>query len=426
MRHPYPTEGIEIVMNKTLLVMLHEIRTTLRRKSFTILALGMPLVLAIVALIVMAVNQDASSAPPASTGSGTIGAARQKAEGYVDEGDLITVLPTNVPPGWLAEYPDEAAAQTALEAEEIAAYYLIPADYVASGEVTYVTPQHNPISNDVSTDGIEWILLVNLLGDAELAADVWDPLDVKVTALESASSEAVEESWIVELFPTLMVLVLYMVILLPASVLVNAITDEKKNRVMEVLMSSLSPQQMISGKIMALGLLGLLQTALWVGVLWAVVRFGGRPLDIPAGFSVPTGLLVWAFIYGLLGYAMYGAQMAGLGALAPDVKDAKGASFVILSPLIIVYMFTVGILVAPDGPLALVLSLFPLTAPVGMIARMTQTTVPLWQAVLAAALQLLTAMLIVRLVGRLFRAQALLSGQPFSARRFLGALLGRA
>jgi len=420
-------------MNKTLLVMLNEIRTTLRRKSFMLLALGVPLVMGAIALIVMAANRDVSPVPVVSTEM--IDAAKQTAEGacpaegaegYVDEGGLIEVLPADIPPGWLTEYATEETAQAALEAEEIAAYYIIAADYVETGEITYVTPQYNPISDDVKTDGIEWILLVNLLGDAELAADVWNPLDVKVTALESLEPEAAKDSWIVRLFPRLMTFVLYMVILMPAGVLMNAITDEKKDRVMEVLISSLSPQQMIGGKILALGLLGLLQTALWVGVLGAVIRFGGQPLDIPAGFVVPIELLVWAFIYGLLGYAMYGAQMAGLGALAPDVKDASGASFVVLMPLIVVYVFLTAILSAPDGSLALVLSLFPLTSPVGMIARMTQTTVPLWQAVLAAALQLLTAILIVRLVARLFRAQMLLSGQPLSVKSLLGALLGRA
>jgi ABC-2 type transport system permease protein len=413
-------------MKKTMLVMLSEIRTTLGRKTFVILALGVPLVLGIIALIVMAVNRDASSTLAESVGRGRIDATQQMAEGYVDQGGLIDILPADVPSGWLTEYPDEVAAQAALEAEEIAAYYIIPADYLDSGEVVYVTLQHNPISDRVNADGIKRILLLNLLGDAELAADVWNPLDVQEMALESAEPEGAEDSWIVELFPTLMVLLLYMVILMPASVLVNAVTDEKKNRVMEVLMSSLSPGQMITGKILALGLLGLLQTALWFGVLWAVVRFGGRPLKIPTGFTVPTQLLVWSFVYGLLGYAMYGAQMAGLGALAPDIKDVRGASLIILSPLIVVYMFAVGIFVAPEGPLALVMSLFPLTSPVGMIARMTQMTVPLWQLVLAAVLQALAAILIVRTVARLFRAQHLLSGQPFSVKRFFGALLGRA
>ena len=190
-------------------------------------------------------------------------------------------------------------------------------------------------------------------------------------------------------------------------------------------MSSISSQQMITGKILALGLLGLLQMGLWVGIFWAVVSFGGQPLNIPPGFSVSKQLLVWAFVYGLLGYAMYGAQMAGLGALAPDLKDVKSASFIVLLPIIAVYMFAIGIYEAPNGLFALIMSLFPLTSPVGMIARMTQITVPLWQVVLAAVLQLLAAIFIVRLVARLFHAQHMLSGQPFSVQRYFRAFLGR-
>ena len=418
-------------MNKTLLVMRNEIRTTLRRKSFMLMAVGIPLLMSAIALIVMTINRDVSSdAGDAGDAGDPPGAPAEAAwpangvEGYVDKGGLIQALPAGIPPGRLMEYATEEMAQAVLEAEEISAYTIIPADYVETGKIIHVTLDYNPIADDVNTDGIEWILLVNLLGDAELAAEVRNPLEVKVTAL--ASIEPAKDSWIVKLLPRLMMFVLYMVILMPAGVLMNAITEEKKDRVMEVLISSISPRQMIGGKILALGLLGLLQTALWVGVMSAVVRLGGQSLAIPAGFSIPTQLLVWALIYGLLGYAMYGAQMAGLGALAPDVKDASGASFIVLMPLIIVYLLLTAILSAPDGLLALALSLFPLTSPVGMIARMTQTTVPLWQAVLAAALQLLTATLIVRMVARLFRAQMLLSGQPISMKRLLVALMGRA
>jgi ABC-2 type transport system permease protein len=169
----------------------------------------------------------------------------------------------------------------------------------------------------------------------------------------------------------------------------------------------------------------LLQTALWAGVLWAVARLGGEALGIPPGFVIPPRLLVWCFVYSLLGYAMYGAQMAGLGALAPDVKDSRGATMVVLIPLIIVYAFLMIIAKRPDSALSVALSLFPLTSPVGMIARMTATEVPTWQPVLAAALQLFTSILIVRAVARLFRAQTLLSGQPFSLKVYGRALLGR-
>jgi ABC-2 type transport system permease protein len=81
---------------------------------------------------------------------------------------------------------------------------------------------------------------------------------------------------------------------------------------------------------------------------------------------------------------------------------------------------------APHGALPTLLSLFPLTAPIVMIMRLTIGGVPLWQPLLAVGLMVFTAVFVVRSVARMFRAQALLSGQPFSARRFARALLGRA
>jgi len=413
-------------MNKTMLVMASEIRTTLRRKSFTLFAFGLPLVLGIVVLIVAAVNRDAATALIANE-TETPAVVEQVGEGYVDQGGLISTLPSDIPSDWLTEYPDEAAAQAALEAEEISAYYVIPADYVETGEIIYAQPEYSVMGGSVNTDGMLWILLVNMLdGDTELAAQVWKPFDAQVTQLASSKAGDTEDSWITELLPQLMTIILYMAIILPSGMLVSAVTDEKKNCVLEVLMSSVSPQQMIAGKILGVGLLGLLETALWVGVLWMVVRLGGQPLKIPAGFELPPQLLIWSLVYFLLGYGMYGALLAGVGALAPDVKDTKGASFVVMSPLIAVYVFVIVIITNPNGLIALIVSLFPLTSPVGMIARMTAGEVPWWQLALAAALQLLAAIFIVRLVARLFRAQHLLSGQPFNVPRFMRALAGRA
>jgi len=413
-------------MNKTLLVMANEIRATLQRKSFIIIGFGIPLLIGILVLIGGAVNRDAAADLVSSpTEPPTV--AEQDIEGYVDQGGLISMLPPETPTGWLTEYPSEAAAQAALESEEISAYYIIPADYVEAGEIIYVQREYSFIDGDVDSDDMRWILLVNLLqGDTELASQLWDPFDAQVTQLAPAEADDVEESWITELLPTLMTLILYIAILVPAGILVSAVTDEKTNRVLEVLMSSVSPRQMIPGKILGVGVLGLLETAVWVGVLWMVVRLGGQPLNIPAGFQIPRQLLVWSFVYFLMGYGMYGALLAGVGALAPDVKSTQGASFVVMSPLVAVYVFNIVLIANPNGLVALLVSLFPLTSPVAMITRMTAGEVPLWQAGLAAALQLMTVIFILRLVARLFRAQHLLSGQPFNVSRFLRALTGRA
>jgi ABC-2 type transport system permease protein len=416
-------------MKKTLIVMGNELRATLARKAFVAISLGLPLLVGLIVLAIALSRQEAGSASSAGAETGVTDTPQ--AVGYVDPGGLVQTIPSDVPSGWLVPYPDATAAQVALERGEIGAYYIISADYLESGDLTYVQREYQPLSDTGLDHGpMVWVLAVNLFGGDEAAAlDAVRPMEVQWQ--QSTSSQALEgseadDSWLAELLPNLLAFLLYMAILIPASTLVSTVTDEKKNRVMEVLLSSVSPGQLIAGKILALGLLGLLQTVLWAGVLWSVARLGGQALGLPPGFKMPSGLLFWCLVYSLLGYAMYGSQMAGLGALAPDVKDTSFPIMVVLAPLIVVYMFLMVIVQRPDSALAIALSLFPLTSPVAMMARMTATHVPVWQPVLAAALQLLTSILIVRAVARLFRAQTLLSGQPFSLKTYGRTLLGRA
>jgi ABC-2 type transport system permease protein len=118
--------------------------------------------------------------------------------------------------------------------------------------------------------------------------------------------------------------------------------------------------------------------------------------------------------------------MAAVGALVPNLREASQATFVVIMPMLIP-LLTISILIdQPDGPLATVLSIFPLTAPVAMMTRLAGTDVPLWQVLLAVLLLAGTVVLIVRAVANMFRAQTLLSGQPFNLRRFFSALGGRA
>lgn len=412
-------------MQKTLMIMAAEIRTSLRRKSFVIIAIVAPVVMGLIALGIGLASRNAmEDTLAAATAAAAVAASRPA--GYVDGAGLIRILPADLPADQLIRYDDEAAAQAALHANTIAGYYLIAPDYVQSGRVTYVTPEFRVLSDRLDAGLIEHLLLVNLLGgDAALASAVQQPLEVRTTSLAPAAA-ATDESWIGEMFPLFMVLILYMALIMPGGILINALIDEKKNRVMEVLMTSVSAAQMVTGKVAALGLLGLLMTALWLGVLWAVSSFGGSALAIPAGFSLPISLLLWALIYFLGGYAIYGAQFAGIGALAPDVNQTKSVTWIVMMPIIIAYVFMATSFSNPTGPFAVFLSLFPLTSSVAMIGRMAATEVPLWQAVLAAVLQFVTAYFIIRLTARLFRAQHLLTGQPLTPKVFYKTLLGRA
>jgi ABC-2 type transport system permease protein len=418
-------------VNKTLLVLRHELATTFRRRSFLILALGLPL-LAVIVFAVLALlrsDADSSSGPSSASSSPEI-----EVEGYVDFSGLIRTIPDTIPPGHLLAYAGEGEAKQALASGEIAAYYVIPTGYLETGELFYVYPDTKPLLSD----GQEWVmrrtLLENLVGDAELADMVWNPIYLEWTMLAAGQPgaagqpDAGQDNDAVQFIPALMVILLYMSFMINANLLAESVSGEKENRTMEILMVSISPRQMLSGKIVALGTAGLVQVILWVGTAYALINIGGQTLALPQGFTIPASILFWGVVFYLLGYAVYGSLMAGVGSLTSRMKDASQASFLILSPLMVGYL--IGLL-APlaeetQGLLPVVLSFFPLTAPVLMMMRLADGTVPLWQILLSAALMLGTAYLVVRAVAAMFHAQNLLSGQPFSVKRFFRVLLARA
>lgn len=414
-------------MRKIWLVLRNEIRVTLRRKSFTIVAFGMPLLLGLIALGFGIFNRGAGAEELVEDLSAELAAVRNLGEGYVDPAGLIRALPPDIPPHWLRPFADETAAAQALAADAIAGYYVIDSAYVETGRLTYFTREYNPLGSTLATPLIRWVLTYNLLGqDLALAARVQQPLQLETQLLTPDEEGAAEESnWFSELLPNLLAITLYIVILLPAGILVNSMVDEKKHRVLEQLLLSASPLQILAGKIGALGILGLAQTAVWLGVLYGVAFFGGAALALPEGFRAPTGLIAWTMLYFLFGYGMYGAQMAGIGALATDLKDTKGVTFLVLSPLIAVYVLMAVIAERPNSLVAVILSFFPLTAPVGMLTRLAATELPLWQPALSALLQLAAVIVIIWLAARLFRARTLLSGQAVTVRTVWAALSER-
>jgi ABC-2 type transport system permease protein len=181
---------------------------------------------------------------------------------------------------------------------------------------------------------------------------------------------------------------------------------------------------MLTGKIAALGIVGLVQTAVWAGSGYALLRLTGRTLNLPAGAQIPLAVVFWTLAFFLLGYALYASLLAGLGALTgPNVAGSSTADFIVIWPLVIPMFFMPFLIEAPNGMLSTVLSLFPLTAPISMVTRMAASSVPWWQPPLAAVLMGGTAALALRAVAGLFRAQILLSGQPFTVKRFLRLLV---
>ena len=307
-------------MNKTLLVLKREFLTLIRKPSFLFGMFGVPLIGVAVFFIAAEIKkggQAQSVLEGMVSGTQTI-----EIEGYVDHSGIIQNIPASLPSGTLLAFPDEAAARTALQAGEISAFYLVPEDYLASGEVIYVRPDFNPIGGSGQSELFEWVLQVNLLeGDAALATLLNGPLYLEKTS-QAPEPQRDEANAMTFFLPYAVTILFYVVILGSASLLLSSVAKEKENRVMEVLMSSVTPRQLLAGKITGLGLLGLLQTAVWMGTSYGLLKLSGETFSLPAAFQLPASFLVWGLIFFLLGFAVYASLMAGLGALVPNLREA--------------------------------------------------------------------------------------------------------
>jgi ABC-2 type transport system permease protein len=409
-------------MKKILLVFKNELIAILTRKSFIITLLIVPLVSAVVMIVISILGKNTGAA----IGQVFAGSAPQHVtEGYVDQSGVLKSFPSDVPSGRFIAFQDVTAARQALSAGQVSAYYLVPPDYLQTGKIVYVRADFNPLSGMDQAGLFQSILRYNLLGaDTTLIARLDQPLNVETVSL-SSEPQRDNSSMMTFFLPYIVAMIFYVVILSSAGLMLSSITTEKQNRVIEILMVSVTPVQMLSGKIVALGLTGLLQTLVWSGAGFLLLKLSGSALSLSAAFQLPVSILLWGAVFFLLGYAVYASLMAGVGALVPNLREASQATTMMVIPLILPVVFMGALTQDPNGGLAVALSMIPFTAPVTMMARLSAGIVPIWQTALSAVLLAGTAYLILRGVARMFRAQYLLSGQSFKMKNFFAALVGK-
>lgn len=287
---------------------------------------------------------------------------------------------------------------------------------------------------------MKWTLLVNLLdGDMQTASLIWNPVwNLEEYSINQQPQAAIlpgedcsrpgfacESNDLVRYMPAIMVAIFCIAFMVSSSMLFNSVGNEKENRTIEVLMLSINPRQMLAGKTLGLGIAGLIQTTVWLCTAYILFN-GGTTLSLPENFTFPIDILLWGLVFFLGGYALYASLMAGAGALVPRMKEAGIANFIAAVPLMIGYVvgLTAPLAGATNAALPVFLSFFPLTAPVVMVMRLTDSLVPLWQLLLSAALTYISAYLALRTVAAMFHAQNLLAGQPFSIKRYVMVLLG--
>ncbi len=408
-------------MRNVWLTAKYELRATLGRRSFWIVTFLLP---AAFLLVVFAIEifspggQDqGTGVPGVSVGTVPIG--------YVDPAGLLQTSPTELPPGLARSYPDESQAQAALASGEIDRYYLIPSDYISSGRLTVVETRYQPLRAVDGTQLITYVINSGITGDERLAGLLLDPSSrLQTSALAPAGARAPDDPNAGYLLPYLLMFILYLALAMTSGFMLQSVSKEKENRTAEVLLVTLSPRSLMLGKMAGLAVVGLIQVAVWLTVFFGVLAGKGSVagIDLNIGGAVAARAIPWTLAYFLFGYLMYASVYAVLGVLAPTARDANHFVYVAIIPLVIPLMFSGTFSDAPNGPLAITLSLFPLTSPIAMVARLGATPVPWWQ-LLAGVLALgVFAYLFILLAARLFRTENLLSSRALSWRRLLEEL----
>jgi ABC-2 type transport system permease protein len=197
----------------------------------------------------------------------------------------------------------------------------------------------------------------------------------------------------------------------------TGVVEEKANRVVELVLSTVRPRHLLAGKVIGIGLLGLGQVALVAGLAAALLAAG--VFDTPGSLGGSVALVVPWFA---LGFALYAVAYAAAGAIASRAQDASSAGAPVTYTLLAAFFAGYVVLsVDPNGTVAHLLTVLPLTAPLVLPARSALVGVPLWEHAVTLVAVLATIYGLIRLAGRVYGAGVLRSGARLDLRGALRA-----
>lgn len=408
-------------MRKAWRVFKYEFLSVVNRRSFILSLILVPLlptlIIALVGLLkpkdspdlMQTITKEVSSTVP---------------YGVVDNSGLITEYPNWVT-GRLIPFNDENTARQETQAGHLDGFYIVSADYLQTGDVVLVKPEVSMVAEMGYNATFEELVRYNLIGaDDALYAKLVNNISVKTEYLDIKQADTRDQSDPITFFvPFFISFFFYMLIVINSGMMLNAVSKEKENRTIEVLLSSADPLDIYIGKILARALASLLQTAVWLATIFVLVKLTNFTFNLPFNLDIPTPVLTLGVPFFLMGFLLYGSLMAGVGAMVSNTREGSQYALIINMPLILAYLSMGQYIANPNDTVTLFLSLFPLTSPIVMPTRLVIGSVPIWQLIVSLLLLVLTIWLVVRGVANLFSSQNLLSGQKFNMKTFFSTLL---
>jgi len=328
--------------------------------------------------------------------------------GYVDQAGLIK-QPQETPSKTslfepfipLIPYADETSARWAAEDGKIQGYFVIPQGYTDSYQLIYYF--NKPLSSEIRTE-VDTLIRTNLLAGETIPNFERLTEGSHFTQASLDGTRIVGENEAAKIIIPMVISFLFVIaVMTSGGYLLQALVEEKENRTMEIVVTSVSPNELMAGKIIGNLSVGLTQLLAWTVVAAAVLIGFGDRIPFMQNLQVPWNELILSLLLMLPAFVFTSALMAIIGSTVTETQEASQVTGLITLPIFVPYYFLSFILQNPNGTFARILSFFPMSAPLAMSTRIAITNVPTWEIILVFVIMIFFCLLTIWLAGRAFR-----------------------
>ncbi len=390
-------------MNKTYLVFKHEFLNMLHRTGFIIMTLIVPLIF-ILAIVIYQIVSGAIQPSGEITSIGyvdNIGGFEQ----YTSQGNIN-----------LVRFNSVEEANKSLVAKDVKEYFVLDQSYMSTSLISLYTLEKQLIPPPEEVDAVKNFLTSNLLSGKvpQPTIDIIEAsLNVVAVRLTETGAIAPEQGGVGNvLVPAIFSLLLVLSITFSSTYLLQGLGDEKENRLIEVLLSSVSTRQLIIGKVLGIGAAGLAQVLVWVISTPFIVNYASSSVGgFLSTLQIPLNFLLLCIIYFILGYLLFAVISTAIGAISPSAREGQQLATIFTLTAICPLWFASPIIMFPNNPVFIFLTIFPLTAPVTLIMRLGSTDVAAWQIIVSVIVLLLSIAVGLFLTVKIVRTFLLMYGK---------------
>jgi ABC-2 type transport system permease protein len=390
-------------MNKTLLIFKHEFLHTLTRTGFIILSLALP----VLALLGIGISHIAS------------GITRPTAEtiriGYVDEAGGFDQFTTqgNIS---LVRFNNPESAIQALIKKDVNEYFVIPSDYAIKGTINAFTMEKQLFAPADTQSVIKDFLSNNLLTgkvDPDAIKVIQAPLNLVTIRLDINGEVSLDQGGPANIvIPGIFGILLALSLIFSSTYVLQGLGEEKENRLMEILLSSVSARQLVTGKVLGIGAGGLVQVVFWIILLPILLNLASSSIGgFISSIKITPGFLVLGVGYFILGYLLFATLSASVAAVSNSVREGQGLAGIFSMFVFAPFWFFSLLLMFPNSPAWIVFSIFPFSSPVLVMLRLGMTGVPVWQLIISIAVLILSIFGGLLLTAKLLRTYMLMYGK---------------